>query len=307
MKWLFALAAALTAAGQSTVDSYTYDINGARVAGPQTVASDHTRTERTRSINGRTVPLERSEERVLRSDSTGKTIERIVRRYDPDGRQVQVERILVEEQTRGDGTSQVRTSTYQTDANGNPHLVERSIAENRKTPSGSASEVIIEKPSVNGSFETAERKLISEQATANGSVQNTTIFRRDENGRLFEAAKETVERTTAGAESTESATRYDALSPSSRMEFSGMTRKTTLKQAGGSESIVVDVYGPYTPGSADYGSGRPHIKEQQVIQRQVSGNRVVETLAVRRPSLADPNVLSSEHKVSETVCTGKCQ
>jgi hypothetical protein len=307
MKWFLALAAALTVAGQSTVDTYTYDINGARVAGPQTVASDHTRTERTRSINGRTVPLERSEERVLRSDSSGKITERIVRRYSPDGQQVQVERILVEEQTRADGSSQVRTSTYQTDANGNPRLVERSLAENRKTASGSTSEVTIEKPSVNGSFETAERRLISEQTTANGLVRNTAIFRRDENGRLFEAGKETVERTTAGDESTESTTRYDALSPSSRMELSGITRKTTLKQAGGSESIVVDVYGPYTPGSADYGSGRPHIKEQQVIQRQVSGNRVVETLAVRRPSLADPNMLGAEHKVSETVCTGQCK
>ena len=73
----------------NTYTTTTTDVNGNRVAGPvisetrSKTASDI--TERSQSINGRLVPRERIEERVVRDDASGKVTERITRPYDQTG------------------------------------------------------------------------------------------------------------------------------------------------------------------------------------------------------------------------------
>ena len=52
----------------------------------------------TQSINGRTVPMEQVEERVLRNDASGKVTERIIRRYDPQGNALPPARETIEEE-----------------------------------------------------------------------------------------------------------------------------------------------------------------------------------------------------------------
>ena len=66
------------------------DVNGNRVSnGPQVIstktATGSEITEMRQSVNGRMVPLERVEEKVLRDDASGRLVERIIHRYDAQG------------------------------------------------------------------------------------------------------------------------------------------------------------------------------------------------------------------------------
>jgi hypothetical protein len=53
-------------------------------------------------------------------------------------------------------------------------------------------------------------------------------------------------------------------------------------------------------------SSKLRLQEQRLIGQRKSGDTVVETLSVRRASVADPNSLGPAQQVSETVCRGKC-
>ena len=81
---LFAVTTAIAfAQSQSASTTVITDLNGNRVTAASSTststATDHTQTKLTQNLNGRQVPLEQIEEHVLRSDSTGKVTERIVR------------------------------------------------------------------------------------------------------------------------------------------------------------------------------------------------------------------------------------
>src|SRR5277367_4980349 len=132
-------------AQQSSVSSTTsVDVNGNVVRdGPsisQTKSSSGSQTTvTTQSINGRSVPMEQVEERVLRDDASGKVTERIIRRFDPQGNPLPPARETVEEQIRPDGSSTLKSTTYRGDVNGNMQVVERSVTDTRKGPSGETS------------------------------------------------------------------------------------------------------------------------------------------------------------------------
>ena len=120
-------------AQQSNVSGSTsIDVNGNVVAdGPtisQTKSANSSQTVvTTQSINGRSVPMEQVEERVLRNDASGKLTERIVQRYDPQGNPLPPARETIEEQKRPDGSSTIQSTTYRTDINGNMQIVEKSV------------------------------------------------------------------------------------------------------------------------------------------------------------------------------------
>jgi len=113
-----ALAAALSAQQQSTVSSTTaVDINGHRIPdGPETIRQTSPNgteiTEKMQSINGRMVPLERVEEKVLRDDASGRLVERVIRRYDPQGNALPPTKETVDEQKKPDGSTTTQTTTY---------------------------------------------------------------------------------------------------------------------------------------------------------------------------------------------------
>ena len=92
------------------------------------------------------------------------------------------------------------------------------------------------------------------------------------------------------------------------MELAEQTVRTAVKRPDGSESIVLDVYTQQTPGLAnDSPNGKPRLKEQRVIERRVDRDGVTEIVSLRQSSLADPDLLGDSRKVSESICTGKCQ
>src|SRR6185436_5133249 len=146
------------------------------------------RTEYLRSMNGGDAPRETVEERVVRDDSQGKVIERIVRRYDDNGAPAPLEKSVVEEQKRADGGSTVRTTTFRADLNGTLAVERRSIEQTSNTGAGSTSDIVVERPSINGGFETSERRTVVVQKRSDGDVQDTAVFLRDHNGQFYQAS-----------------------------------------------------------------------------------------------------------------------
>ena len=103
--------AVLLSAQQSSVTNTTaVDINGRRVAeGPAVVHSKSDgrseTTELLQSVNGRMVPVQRVQERVLREDSSGRVVERVIRQFDQTGNPTAPAKEIIEEQKRPDGSS----------------------------------------------------------------------------------------------------------------------------------------------------------------------------------------------------------
>ncbi|HEX5227748.1 MAG TPA: hypothetical protein VFW44_08560, partial [Bryobacteraceae bacterium] len=176
----FTLACSLCFAGQrSQVNQTTQvDINGNVVKdGPATSTIESPNgsqtTVTTQSINGRTVPLEEVETRVLRKDSSGKVTERIVRRYDPQGNPLPPLRQVIEEQTRPDGSSTTQSTNYTTDINGNSQVTEKTVTDTRKSSSGETKETSLQRPTLNG-LETVEKESTVVNKQGNDYQSETT-------------------------------------------------------------------------------------------------------------------------------------
>jgi hypothetical protein len=294
---------------QEQIRTVTYDGLGQPVPAPTVAVStsgkNATITEKTQSINGTKVPLEKIEERILRDDAQGRVVERLIRRFDPNGNPGPPEKMLIEEQKRSDGGSTVRTTLYRGDLNGNLAVAEKSLTETQKNGSILNSQETVERPSINGSLELAEKREAVVQNTGSGELKNTVVYRRDENGRLYEAKKEVSERKVSNGESIENTAVYE--SKTGQLALAGQTVKKTVKTPGGEEHTEIDVYTRDVPGIAtDASNSKPMLREQQLIERKVSSSGVVETVDVRRPSIADPNRLGPAKRLSETVCKGKC-
>src|SRR5580704_1030576 len=104
----FVLVAAVTAQQikqQSSV--WMTDASGNRVEGPVYTAvespSGSQRVETAQSINGRMVPIQATEERVLRNDPQGKVVERVIRKYDATGNPGLPIKVHIEEKKNPDG------------------------------------------------------------------------------------------------------------------------------------------------------------------------------------------------------------
>jgi hypothetical protein len=295
----------------STSTVVTYDVNGHPVTGPQTrvtrTASGFQRTETVVNINGRMVPIQSVEERVVSEGGGTRVVERMVRRYDPNGNPGPPERVRIEEQKRPDGSLNVQTSVFRADLNGNQQLAERSQAEIRKEGSVTRETVTTERPTANGSMEVVERRNSTTRESNGAANQEALIYRRDLNGGFSVVARETVERAERNGQTIENAARYEATNGSLQLVQQTVSRTTKVPGSAG-ETQEIEVYTSSQPGRADAGAGTArYLKEQRLVERRPgSGNSVVESVSVRRPSDADPSRLGPYQKVQETVCTGKC-
>lgn len=136
------------------------DINGNPVVTESSISTatqtDRTQTRVTQNLNGREVPLEQTEERVLRNDATGKVTERIVRKYDPNGGLASTERVVTEERPQAGGGSTVQSTTYRSDLNGQEVETERRVTDTTVAATATTTQTTIERPTINGGFETTE-------------------------------------------------------------------------------------------------------------------------------------------------------
>lgn len=288
------------------------DINGHRVQqGPQVTRQAGPgyleTTEKMQSINGRMVPLERVEERVIREDASGKVVERTIRRYDAQGNPTTPVKETSEEQKRPDGSSTVQTSTYRGDINGSMQLLQKSVVETRKNGAQETTESVIQRPTINGSLETVEKQSDVAVKDASGSYrEEATTYRKNAQGEFYAAARKAIEHTQQGPTKSSDNTAEYEVGPSGQMELHGQTVSKSDLAPDGSRNIVTDRFGRNVPGTVDGGALK--LQEQQIIERKPgSGQTLVETITVRRPSVSDPKTLGPARQLSETVCKGNCK
>src|SRR5258708_206826 len=111
------LPAALLA--QSATATYTVDINGRRVES-SSFASSKTgeKTEISQSINGKLVPKEQTETRVVSETPNEKVTESFDRKFDSNGQLISTERVLTTERKTAGGDSSTQATIYRGDMNG---------------------------------------------------------------------------------------------------------------------------------------------------------------------------------------------
>lgn len=313
MRWLLALLCAVgtgvaqTAASQETY--YVYDLNGRRVpAGwsvEHTAAPGESKTvEKAISVNGRTVPRQEVQEKIIQADASGKIVERTITRYDPNGVPGPPERVRVEETAEAGGGSRVVETVWRADINGRFRLAERSVTEVRKEGDREVSTTSVARPTLNGTLETVERIDGERRKTIEGVETQTSTYRRDASGNYYEAVRQISKITKM--DNQELATWDQYLVRGSQLVLDGRTVTRTVKTPDGAQVSEVDIYRADVPGRPAE-PGRPALLERQVIQKtkQEDGS-VVESLLVRRASPNDPGKLGEPEKIGERVCTGKC-
>lgn len=308
---LFVMLTGAVALAQSSSTSYLRDLNGRTVDGIATVTTKAApgtteTTELRQSVNGREIPLEQIETRVLRDDPSGKAVEKIIKRYDSTGRVTSTEREMTEQVKRADGSSTARTTVYRSDINGRQVEAERRLTDTRVQGATTVADTAIERPSISGSFEVAAKNTRVTEKSATGENVTDTDFRKSQSGQFYEAFKRVSQEIKAGATTTVQSAEYEA-GDMGRMQLARQSVATTTKQPGGASVTELNLYARGAGGQVQSNNAPPQIKEQQIIERVVGPDgSVTEVVSARRPSVSDPNTLGELRKIAETVCRGKC-
>ena len=178
---LLTLATASLAFAQANISSYQPDLNGRLVEGIRAAVSPNgDRTEVSDSMNGRKVPREVTEVRVLSEGPTGRVVETTTRKFDPTGQLGAVTRTVTDEQTVGNKTI-IKATTYVSDVNGRLQEGERRVVEAVKQGNTTSSDVSIARPTLNGAFETVEKRMVVSVADEKSVHEDETIYRPSQN------------------------------------------------------------------------------------------------------------------------------
>jgi hypothetical protein len=286
--------------------SYSVDLNGRRVE--STVASHAVtpgggqRVETVRNMNGRNVPIEYSEDKVLSDDARGnRTLERVVRRFDQNGNPTPGERVRIEEKVNPDGSRTIQKLLYRDDINGRPQVAERETTQVRESGSTTQTTVMVERSTINGALEVVQKASAVERKTSNGSTLESTTYRRDLNGSFNPAASEQISRTKQGNAENVDSNVYE-LGPDNKLQLTTRTVGTITTKADGSQVEQLDVYSTRTgPATLDTNTVRPRLQQQVLRERNVkSDGTVVEVTSVRDRLPTDPNRFGNYERVAET-------
>lgn len=304
LAWL--VAAALPAQERES-RTYVYDPNGRRVEWSATTRGQGYQAETIRDVNGRRVPVESVEERVLRKEGGLQVVERVIRRYSPDGRPLPPEKVLVETVSRPDGSVRETATIYRGDLNGALRPAERILTETRSREGMTVSETRVERAGISGGFSLVEKRSATEVVRAGdkASERDETVFVPDANGRLIAARRRVVRSRERGGTVQQHADEYEAATTGA-LRLSRQLVSVTRRNPDGSEETVVDVYGVNAPGRPIEPGAAPQLRERQIYtSRQSPDGSVVTVFAVQRPSLNSTRELGPPEKVSETVTRTK--
>jgi hypothetical protein len=290
---------------QSNITEFVPGLNGRSVAAAAYTAKDGDRTELNQSINGRRVPLQSSETRVLSDGPQGRTAETVVRKYDATGKLASTERTVVETQKRPNGAT-VHATIYRSDVNGQMQEDERRTIETQADGPTAHTAVTVSRPGLSGSFEIAEKRNVVSTADGKTLHETEVIERPLQAGQFAEVGREIREQATVGGQTTSTITNYEP-DFTGKMSLIRQQVANITKASDGSMVTELDLYAPSAYGIARDQSATPKLKEQEMIVRKEKNGVVTETTTVSRPLLADPNRLGPTQPVSELVCTGKCE
>ncbi len=259
------------------------------------------------SINGREVPLEQVETKVLSDSGNTKVTERIVRHYGSNGQVVQTDRVVTEETKTGEGESIAHETTYRTDhLGGDMPMVERKTVETRKNGAATVVDTAVEKVDVNSRFSVAEKRSTTSEPTADGKRESATLYLPDVSGGLYEAQRSSTVETKSGNQTVSNTAIYE---PSVNGNLS-LTRQQVVKSIAnpdGSSSEEVEIFGRASDGRAQSAGSGPSLTEKRTTERQKGpGGAIVEKQTVQLPSVNDPNKLDAPRTALETICRGDC-
>lgn len=313
MRWVaLSLVAGVTAALAAEVKrrelvTYVPDVNGRRSVTARVDASQQPgksgRTTSIESINGRRVPVESVEEQVVSEKEGERIIETVIRRYDPTGVPVQIEKIRRQESTGPGGERIEYTRIERSDLNGRLRPVERSVSRTVRQGARLITETQVERPSAGGGFAVVEKRLTAETLRPDGADREVTVQEAGQGGFRVVARQVSKIRRQGGAE-TERTTFFES-ARTGRLEPVGEKHVELVRRGDGSAVSLVSLYGVAAPGRAAE-AGRLALREQQRIERFAGpGGEQIERVSLRRPSLADQR-LGPFELASETICTGDC-
>ena len=244
---LFVTAGVLSA--QSSSATYTTDINGNRVAGGATVSADGVITDLRQSINGKEVPLEQVQTKVLSQSGNTTVTEQIVRHYGANGQVVATDRVVTEETKTGEGESVVRATTYRSDISGNMNEAERKTVETRKNGAAIVTDTAVEKKDLSGSFSVAEKRTSTAEPTSDGKRESETVMQRDANGNLQEAQRSSTVETKNGNQTVSNTAIYEPNASGSLALARQQVMKSTANPDG-SSTQEVEIFGRASDGRA---------------------------------------------------------
>ncbi len=305
MKYYVFLLAATLAAAQAVSSTTTTDLNGNKVVLGSSQSDDGKHTETTQSLNGRMVPLESSDERVISESPSGRVTEKIVKKFNPEGNLVSTTRILTEEEKRPSG-SVVNTTTYRSDINGQMQKDEHKLVETNTHGATTDTNTVIERPTLNG-VETVEKRTGVSETSGNTTHSDETVYRAGQNGELVPAVRKVTQITQSAGKTVENTALYEPIADVTALQLSRQTVSTTTTHPDGSAVIETDYFGPSVPGNVRDPNAPQQLYEHDTLERKPGpGGKVTETLTARRALISDPTRLGPPITVSETVCTGKC-
>jgi hypothetical protein len=307
---LFLVFTASLAAAQSSSTTYTKDLNGNRADGQSFTTSgtpgNGDRTELFQSINGRQVPLEQTVDRVVSQDASGKVTERMVKKFNQDGRLISTDRVMIEESKLSGGSSTVRETTYRSDVNGSFREAERKTIETRVSGSTTTASTEIDRPTLNGSLEPVEKRSAVTEGPADNQHTTESVYRPALSGGFQEALRYVTTTSKANDATKETTANYEP-GMDGRLQLASQSESTSSKRPDGTKVTETNLFAKTVAGNIQDSSGAMRVKEQQIVQRRTNPDgSVVETFSVRRPTVSDPNRLGDLQKLSETVCKGKC-
>ena len=267
----------------------------------------------TQSLNGREVPLEQHEERVLSRAADGTvTSEAIVRKYDPTGQFVTTERTVTEQRKTPDGGSIVKSTTYRSGINGDEQPAERRTVETHVSGSTTAVNTVVDRPGVDGSFQTAEKRSDVTNVTENSAAKKSStttesVYRGNPSDGFNEAERKVITETQSGNQTVVNTTLYQPDGNVGSLKFQEQRVATTVTAPDGSQSIQVDVYAPSADGHVQSAGSPPQLNQEQIIthEKRPDGS-YADVFSIREPSVSDATRLGPPRIVTETVCTGKC-
>ncbi|MEO8096217.1 MAG: hypothetical protein ABI811_00840 [Acidobacteriota bacterium] len=298
---------ASTLLAQSTTTTYQTDVNGRRVASATTDKSaTGTTVSARKSVDGKALPLDEATERVIRQDANGKLVERIIKKYDQNGRVSSTEKVMVEETVLPGGGKTVKETVSQSDLNGTFKEVERRTSETRVSGLTTTTTASVDHANINGAFTAAEKRSTVTTGPVGKQQTTETVERPDPNGRFRAISRQETSVAAAGSTVTSNTAGYE-LDATGRLQLTRQAVATTTKRPDGSATTETNLYTADAAGRPNGGAAKLVMQEQQVQERKVAADgSFTETVSIRTANPSDPSKLSAARNLSETVCRGKC-
>lgn len=311
MKYCLLMLVPAALSAQSVTTLSNVDINGRRLDDFSVATTKNgEKTELSESINGRLVPKEQTETRIVSETATEKVTESFDRKFNPNGQLISTERVVTTERKAPGGGSSTQATVYRSDVNGAMQEAERRTIESHPQGGGTtATDVTIARPSGNGGFEKVEEHKIvkSVDPTRTRTREEETVYLKSTSGDFAEKRRTLTESQKSGDKTEATVANYEA-DYTGRMALRNSESSVTIVAKDGKEEIERNIYAANSPGVVRTGEGGQKITEQQIVVRTPGPDGTVkETITVRRPTISDATRLGAPMQISETVCAGKCE